>query len=1512
LGGESDKYGGRFEGKWTASCLADLLKGKADVICLEPPGDASEGVEFWLRRGNVTEYHQVKRQHSALGAWTIPELSRMGVLATAYERTRTPGSRFVFVSTVSIGGLEELRDLAQRGAPFALVKDEFTKGTRKDAWRQLLDAWHDYLANDVPDGTADDEERIRLAYDHLGRIEFHWFNENDLTEHIDTKMQTISRELAECTRNDLIAYALDNLMHELHGDDIWDYLVTFGHARADYGADENVIAAVATQNERYAPLLKPIESSGFIDRGEVTQAFDALLAGRGKTSVLLSGVAGVGKSSALGQLVHKIKAQGIPHLYFRLDRLDPQRLPESVGSQLGLPASPVEVLDSVAKGRPCVLIIDQLDAVSQVSGRNPEFFECIHEIIRKVAVFPEMRLAMACRRFDLEKDNRLRELVGEKGCAQEITIGLLPVEDVRSLLRRVWPRYGEATADQVELLRLPLHLSIFSELVHDGGVDGIGLSTPIALFKAYWEHKVEAVTKRLDGRKNHWTHVVDTLCEHMTRQQTLFVHEHVILDDFRDTVRIMESEGVLTLEEEKVGFFHEAFFDYCFARGFLRRGKDLRVFLKDGEQHLFKRAPLRQVLVHLHGSGEFDFVQNLSAILGDSEIRFHIKKAALEAARRLDYSSDEIWNLYSDILENADEGLRREVKGVLIDSSKWFQFLDEHAVLERWLADDADGSRWTAQRLLAENVSAFPDRTVALLKPYVGVSPEWNSAILRAIWRKGISCSRAVFDLFLELVSRDLIDEGRGERDFWMCIYGLPKEQPEWAAKAVGTYLEKKLAEADYRDISRRFLDRVQSGEHIISDIAGAAPIAYLDYILPVVLDIVEKTGEECEGKLLFDSVWRFRTYKEDAFSIEDALLVGCENAIRQLAIKEPEAFLEIVERLRPYGDYDTINFLLVRGFAVVLPSYAGLAAEYFLENPQRLECGWGASGGGDASYWAARECIEHISRKCPANVLNSLCETMVDYFPLWERSKDGYKWRGSWQLIVLSAIAPSRQIPAVKARLSEWNRKFPDRVVSPPKPMRAGFVGSPVPADAVAHMSDKQWLHTMHIYDTEEGRKRSHFLRGGAHQFSGDLEKSTKEDPERFAVLALRFTANIHSCYFDSILRGLKEATVEAHIVYNVIRYFFSLPDKPGSRWMCGPILKFSEDHIPDDILEIVGWLATESADPKDDELKMRTVNGGEKARSHDLLGSAINCVRGSAAEAIGTFLFDGGDRLPLFLPYLEQMVNDPAVVVRTTVAYALLGLYKYNEDRAVNLFIALCNIPDDDLFTTHHVDRFIYYANYRHFDRLHPLIERMLTSSKATVREAGARHSALAQFHHESAKTMVDACLAGDESLRIGIARVAEANLFHSDCVDFCHPVLSHLFNDPAKKVRDEAASAFRRAEKRQLELCRDLIRDFLQSKAFAENVEDLTWAIKSSTANLDEEIIATCEAVVCTLEEVVENPRSRLYVEADNVAELILRAYRQSHDSHFQSRCLDLIDRLLSIEAYGITKELEAFER
>jgi hypothetical protein len=117
-------------------------------------------------------------------------------------------------------------------------------------------------------------------------------------------------------------------------------------------------------------------------REEATSAIDILTGGPAPNrGVLLTGSAGMGKSEVLRQIVTGLRERGIPVLAFRLDRLDPVSLGGAIGTQLGLPGSPVGVLAAVAQGRDCVLVIDQLDAVSRASGRHPQFFDSVDALL---------------------------------------------------------------------------------------------------------------------------------------------------------------------------------------------------------------------------------------------------------------------------------------------------------------------------------------------------------------------------------------------------------------------------------------------------------------------------------------------------------------------------------------------------------------------------------------------------------------------------------------------------------------------------------------------------------------------------------------------------------------------------------------------------------------------------------------------------------------------------------------------------------------------------------------------------------------------------------------------------------------------------------------------------------------------------------------------------------------------------------------------------------------------------
>lgn len=1518
-GGPSDKYGNRFEGKWTAYCIAQVMAEEADSIRLDPPGNEGEGAEFTLRREVVVEYHQVKRQHARPGDWSITELAGNGVLRYAFLKTHDPNGRYVFVSTTSTGILATLVDDARRAESLAEFKEHFLKGDKAKSWGDLCRNWYDLIQEDVDkESTASAAEDLksaheRIAYEHIKRIHIRTSDEYTLTEMVETKLRTLVRSHPDTVRHALCDMALENIHATLYADGIWSCVEGLGHKRVDYARDTSVLAAVDELNARYESMIQGISRGITIPREEVGTVMDILTGDGQKTSALVSGEAGVGKTCVLGQAIHRFKSDKTPHLYFRVDRLEPTDLPTNVAEQLGLPSTPAVVLAGIARGRHCVLIVDQLDAVSYVSGRNPEFFDCVHEIIRQTAAFPNMRLLLACRRFDIEKDSRLRELVSEYGLAKEVNVKPFTPEGVKTVLELLGCRPSDYGDRQIELLRLPLHLALFAEVIHAPRDVPFVFATSVEIFAAYWALKRKAVASRAGPGEDHWVPVIDRLCDKMTERQTLFAPETEVLDDHERTVRAMESENVLVLDCGRVGFFHEGFFDYAFARRFAARGGDLIQYLKNGEQGLFKRAPLRQILLHSHATNHVEFVRALRRVILDASIRFHLRRCALEVSAKIECATPELWELFQDVFACEDLALIREVWRVLWVGAPWFSFLHEKGLVAAWLASDDPVQRQRAVAIVRNHIKTHPGECVALLSPYVGVSDNWNAEILHIIWHHNLSTDRRVFELFMRMHAAGAVAD-RGHQDFWMCLHDLPKNRPDWSAEALGQHLRQVVANIEPERISWRFIPDNGSGDRLILEIAEKAPALFLEQVLPIFLEVVQRTALDRDGKLKMDRVWHYRTYREEHLSIEDSLLQSIENAFKALAKTSVPDYARFLDVLRSHGDYDSVNFVIVCALAVAPPEFSDGTVEYLLANPQRLECGWPCGGGGDGSYWAARELVEHIAPHCSDDAFARLDALMVDYFPRWETSKDGFNQRGYWQMVMLPALPAGRRGPRTEARLGEWARKFPGRKIEPPRTSKVRCVGSPIKTEAVPRMKDADWLRALEAYDTDDAsRRRPHgFLEGGAHQLSGVLESETKRAPLRFARLSERFPANTHRYYYHSLLRGLKDSTADRDTVLAVVRRMFALPDRPDHRNLCDAIAKFSAEDLPDDILGIVGWCATEADDPENEDLKVRSSGGEEDNRPHDILTTAINSVRGAAAETVGTLLFDKADRVPFFMPYLERMVQDPTVIVRTTVANSLLCLYKHDESRAIDLFLVLTAMGNDLLLATHHVDRFLHYANVRHFQRLRLILRRMLDSSIPVVRETGACHACLAQFSNPEAADMVAECVAGDEAQRKGAAKVAKANLFNPKCAAYTHEALPVFFNDPVKAIRDEAAGCFRNAQGRDLGKAKPIIRAFLNSAAFGENVEDLMLPLEHSTADIAEEVLLTCETVIAHMESLGDNPAHRLYGQADKVAEFVLRAYRQTDDPTVRARCLDIVDRLLAQEVYGMSKELEQVER
>jgi mRNA-degrading endonuclease toxin of MazEF toxin-antitoxin module len=239
--------------------------------------------------------------------------------------------------------------------------------------------------------------------------------------------------------------------------------------------------------------------------------------------ILVTGEAGVGKSVVMFQVVSKLLEQGIPVLSFRVDNLNPVAHPDDIGRQLQkLPGSPAIVLASIAQKRECVLVIDQLDAVSLTSGRHPDFFERIHEIIKQASAHKNIHLLIACRKFDLDNDHRLKKLTDENGIAESININRLSHEKVKEVVTDLDLDATQLTQKQLDLLSIPLHLWLLSQIAENSNNSILYFQTAKDLYDRFWDYKPRELRKRLD-RPIQWTKVIDILCDCMSSQQILSV-----------------------------------------------------------------------------------------------------------------------------------------------------------------------------------------------------------------------------------------------------------------------------------------------------------------------------------------------------------------------------------------------------------------------------------------------------------------------------------------------------------------------------------------------------------------------------------------------------------------------------------------------------------------------------------------------------------------------------------------------------------------------------------------------------------------------------------------------------------------------------------------------------------------------------------------------------------------------------------------------------------------------------
>lgn len=1471
VGGPSDKAGNSYERRWTVVALIDLLDGRGETLRIEVPGDDGAGSEFCLVVGGVPEWHQAKRQRSG-GPWTVSALVKDRVVQP-WQANLARGERCIFVSST---GADEPRALAER-ARSAQSWEEFdaeflhTKDVREN-FDRLRRAW-----SNPP------EAAVYAALQHL-RVRT--IDEIGLVETIIARLRALTRGAEPATAAAVLAQLVDDSVHrELSANDVWARLAQHGITPRDLNRDAALVSQVADSVDSYLARLRPLYIGGHeLPRGEASTAFGRLDDGR---RVILAGAAGAGKSVVTVQVVTLARERGWPVLVISADR---------PGTEFELPDSPAIILAGVAAGGDALLVVDQLDAVSVASGRHPERLSLITDLLREARSYPRLRVLLACRQFDIDNDRALRAVAHDDDAAV-VAVGDLDEEQIRRALSDAGLS-TDVPAPLMRLLAVPLHLALYVDLAQAGVGDVQSARTLTQLYKRYWTAKRIACRLTRDGADK-WLPVIERLVQWMSDRQELAVPEPV-LDDLDEQVRVMASEGVLAVGQGRVAFFHETFFDYCFARQYLASGATIRDLLTASEQDLFRRAQVRQILAYEREAYFAGYLADFTWLVTAAEVRLHIKALVVALLDNLPNSTAEEWQVLRPVAEDPQSPLHLRLWQVLRRNSAWFPVLDAAdvwATLLRSGGDLADRAVWALS-------GCAPDHAARVCELLAEAPRElWPSRRKWFLQLVDVHRARELVDLLLAAIDDGDFDAHDG--DLTHTLRQFAAAQPAWAAEVLAALVRRAAAAAETTNpfhSTGRLRTPFRGLASESRSIATQAPGEFVDRLLPQLLDLMRanERPDWARTELVPDALWNHRIYGSHA-SLGDHLFEGMGLALAALAEADPAHAANVFAFLR-VEPYEAAAFLLARGYAGNPAVFADDAADWLAVTPGARLLGYT-----DAPAWVSRQLVAAISPHCSPAPFDQLLNALLYYAPPAERIYQRLRARGITELCLLNGVDLGRRPKRVERRLAELRRKFGYDDVAPPQGLTGGAVPPPIPEDRARRMTDRQWQNAMDRYSSSGTSWRDGRLIGDAWTQAQVLETFTKEDPQRFARLLLAIPPGTAEAYIGAILRGLTYARLDGDLLLEVCRRASDLGGSDASRWLVRLIEAHAAGTIDDELVETVANVAVGDPDPA------RRVPG-EPWNGGGIDSAALNSTRGAAALAIGRLVFEEPARLTIVEPALRRLVTDPQPEVRAATAGALAPLLYTEPALALALFHGAVDQGPGDLRGSRYVEHILHHAvRQGRYPDVGALLREMLTDAHDSAREAAARQLALASYHAPDIDGEVDAVLNGDDdTARAAAVSVFADNITYPPRRDRSVAVVSAAFDDPAKAVRDAAKQAFYHLDGERLTDYAAMIDAFARSPALADGAGAVLHMLESSRQPLPPVILDLCEAFVRTHQDAIGDIATSAAGDAMDVVRLALRMHAQYILPDIRRRCLDLIDQLVVLGAHGIERDLDTIER
>ena len=1493
-GGSADKAGNVYESYWAVEEMCRILldKENSSSIYFEKPDEIKDGYEYIVTKGEKNYCTQVKNYDIE---WTISNLYSKRILHNFIKRIDEDKNAICVFLSSSNTELDEIIARAIKAEnKSTFFNSMITSKKTKDIISKLREKITSIKFANKDITSEDFQYKLDdYIFDFLRRIETRVKDNNTLKKDIIYLINGIFKSpTSDDIFSSLFRFSQERYNEKFTKLDLIRYLQEDkGFVFNDYNLNSQLLTKLEDYNNNFINSTSSFYRKYKIERTEIFDIFNKINSSDNKKYFFVLGSAGCGKSIILKEVDNLLKDNGYTIIPIDIRIFDNFNNCEELGQYIyNERISPVDLLANIAQDKPALIILDQLDSLSSVSGRSVNKWLVINQLLQQVNKYTNIKVLIACRDFDLSKDLRLKDFIQlNEEFVEKFFINDLSNEVVTDTLVNLGVNTNRINAKSLKLFSIPLHLQMLCAVSENTDITNLNYENKIELYNAFWDSKCTIIGDEA------WYSLINLLVTYLNNKKILTA-PHCIFDRYKTNLNRLLSEGVFCQNGQNISFFHETFYDYCFARTLAANTeKSLYDFILTSDQSLFIRSNVRQSLEYLRIADTRRYLFELKRILNSENIRVHIRTLILDVLLNFENLTNDEINILITV--------QGTIKNAILNKYEYkeAEFLIQYntgELLENLI--DIENENFNQA---AELLTMFADKYAEKIDLIVN---QLNDTHLTKIILIGYpnTLSRFLFSPYLykntrlyNILKSLLQNDSISIKSLFGHLQYVMKDfiQTEQVFELYGILLNKIIQEilsGNNRNDSSLYI-------HNIEKYITKYPEKFIEIDFKYLLNGIKNSQTYTHNDLIYDKLLYHRIY-----GYEDNICKVFSIALNALAKQEPTSYWNFIEKYK-YSEYETILFLILKSLYYLPLDYSDQIVEYIINNPHIYNVGYSSN-----HNYLIMHLLNKFTQNCNENLFEKLIKTILNY-----RNKDEYEYFKNLkkqkhfeyspidhvQVKLLDSLDKKRLLkyPAAILKLLELQRKFKTTTfLKEPSGIEGGLVVSPIPKEKALKMTLEQWKNAIYKHKTNHSSFSP--CSGGAFELSNVMEDIISQEPLKFLHFIYELDINKTSLYYiNAILRGLSNLVGYYEEKEDLIKYCLQITNKDFNYSIIKLLTSFIDNtgvHLSDYCINlIIQFIINPQYNDEWD--------------NNDIDMVSINCTNGQALWLLKKILsrdINFKDKFNIIFDSIHTLN------LATKVAFTcpLYELYNYDNTYALSILQKLI-LSDNKFIQSGYVREFIsqtsFIDNFEFYFELLKNIESNTPDVKKLISGIFTHYS----LHFDKARDMALKYIDSDDiDNKIGAAEVLSqyANNKEIRLTTFYQENFAKLLNDNNSEIKRTCLKFIHQYNKPEELFLNPLFELIVNSNAFLSYTHFI-YELNESLINV--KYLNKYKLIINRFIELKEEENLKntdVNFEIGSLFETILKVYELQEDSEI----LDLIDRFLLLPIYTYRDKINEFER